>query len=544
MQRSSCWILFASCCVCLIGGNAYGAYTPESKEVKAMLDKGLSFLEKVKVEGHGSDFGGKAILAYTAYKHTHNPGHPLVQQGLQAVLHECEKGQNVGADDVKRMYSISVAMMLLAELDSQKYHNQIEAILQALLKSQKNHGGFGYQQYQEGDTSQVQYVMLAFWTAAQKGHTVADEPVERLMNWLLRTQDPSGGYGYMPKDPGALGRNIKQDRVTAGPCAAGTATTLIAADFLRFADPQAAANRAGSTGMGRSVRAVAESGPEKIPSKNVDQGMLLKSIDSGMRFIGGKYGNLATIDQFVFYYMYAFERTMSFHEKFQGVDIESPAWYNAGVDFLRKSQKGNGSWSLSGSYCGEAADTALAMLFLMRSTKQMIEESREGVLIGGNGLPTDVANLQTTSDGRVVKPEMFKSMDGLLDLLSKDDETMDGIGAMPEKFDLADDPKERASQVARLRRMAEGGTYQARRIALKALGQTRDFDNIPWLIYGLTDPDDDARKIARDGLRFMTRKFQGFGMSDTATVEDGRVAQEKWKVWYKTLRPEVEFVSE
>ena len=112
-----------------------------------MLDKGLAFLEKDKPDKYGATFGGHCLLGLVAFKHTHNKNHPLVQKGLEEALSQCAKGpDNVGKDHEKRMYDISVALMLLSELDHNQYRPQIETIIQALIRSQKSHGGFSYEE--------------------------------------------------------------------------------------------------------------------------------------------------------------------------------------------------------------------------------------------------------------------------------------------------------------------------------------------------------------------------------------------------------------
>ena len=78
-------------------------------------------------------------------------------------------------------------------------------------------------------------------------------------------------------------------------------------------------------------------------------------------------------------------------------------------------------------------------------------------------------------------------------------------------------------------------------MAVRALGARRDFEDIPTLIYALSDPDDDVSVAARDSLRFVTRKFDGFRMPDRPTPADKRAAVEAWKAWYEAINPGAQF---
>ena len=83
-------------------------------------------------------------------------------------------------------------------------------------------------------------------------------------------------------------------------------------------------------------------------------------------------GKLESIQIWVYYYLYALERCMTFRDLFEHRAEKEPEWYNDGAEFLLKSQNADGSWTC-GDQCGVVPDTAFAVLFLMRSTKKAIE---------------------------------------------------------------------------------------------------------------------------------------------------------------------------
>jgi hypothetical protein len=117
---------------------------------------------------------------------------------------------------------------------------------------------------------------------------------------------------------------------------------------------------------------------------------------------------------------------------------------------------------------------------------------------------------------------------------------------------LDDDLNERTNQLVRLRKLVSNDDYRARRVAVKMLATARELDNVPVLIYALTDEDSEVPIYARDGLRFISRKFKGFGMPDlvikngkviSPTPDQKQAAAEKWKKWYLSIRPDGELLD-
>jgi HEAT repeat protein len=112
--------------------------------------------------------------------------------------------------------------------------------------------------------------------------------------------------------------------------------------------------------------------------------------------------------------------------------------------------------------------------------------------------------------------------------------------------DLARDPaslvvdKVDAAGARRLQQLVRGGEPPVRRLAVRALGRTGNLDYVPTLIFALTDPDRDVVLEARDSLQFVSRRFDGFGPPDEYTDEERYDAAEKWKDWYRSIRPGAE----
>jgi len=88
-----------------------------------------------------------------------------------------------------------------------------------------------------------------------------------------------------------------------------------------------------------------------------------------------------------------------------------------------------------------------------------------------------------------------------------------------------------------LEQLARGGEPRVRLLAVHALGRAGNLDYVATLIYALTDPDRRVVIEARDGLRFVSRRFDGFGPPDDFTDKQRFEAVDAWKDWYRTLRP-------
>jgi hypothetical protein len=261
------------------------------------------------------------------------------------------------------------------------------------------------------------------------------------------------------------------------------------------------------------------------------------------------------IEEWTHYYMYAFERYKAFQDLTQGRTVNEPDWYNQGVEYLQKTQLQDGSWKTEKSHgTTPFVDTAFAVLFLTRSSQKSIKKMTvdEGILIGGKGLPKNLANARV-EDGQVVTPQMVRDVDDLIGML-KDVEDMEFDPNAFEGVTLEDDLTKRNDQLARLRELVTHPDYRARLPAIQTLSKERKLDNVPALLYALSDPDPGIVILARDGLRFMSRKFRGFGIplppadrkSESAmNAWRQRVAegQEQWTKWYRAIRPDAELLN-
>jgi hypothetical protein len=175
-------------------------------------------------------------------------------------------------------------------------------------------------------------------------------------------------------------------------------------------------------------------------------------------------------------------------------------------------------------------------LFLLRSTQKSIEASLgEGTLVGGRGLPRDLSKLKLRG-GKLVVDKKPTEADSLLNMLDdSNNEALDELLDNPAAMAVTNvDP----GDARRLQQIVKSGPASSRLLAVRALAQLRDMENAPILIYALTDPDKRVVREARDGLRSVSRNFEGYGPSDNYEDAERLESVNRWKEWYRTVRPD------
>jgi hypothetical protein len=59
----------------------------------------------------------------------------------------------------------------------------------------------------------------------------------------------------------------------------------------------------------------------------------------------------------------------------------------------------------------------------------------------------------------------------------------------------------------------------------------------------MTDPDPRVRRAADEGLRFLSRKLDGFGSWDDSKPEQLEKVRLQWKEWLLSIRPNAELLD-
>jgi HEAT repeat protein len=155
-------------------------------------------------------------------------------------------------------------------------------------------------------------------------------------------------------------------------------------------------------------------------------------------------------------------------------------------------------------------------------------------LLSGRGLPTNLSRAKLRN-GQLIVEQVHTKVDELLSMIDDDDAGMlDELVRNPDQLVIEKVDRQSAR---RLQQLVRGGEPEIRLLAVRALGRTGDLDYVPSLLYALTDPDRRVVLEARDGLRFISRNFTGFGPPDDFNEDQRYEAVDAWKKWYQSLRP-------
>ena len=527
-----------ACLFCIVSGffassSAFGqkpirqGLTPKSPEVIAALDKMCAYMgENYKTE---SRTGGIALAAMAYYKHTGETHHQIYVDAIEGIKKACSV-QPVALD----IYETGICLIFLIEYDAKGNRQLIDVLYKSLLERQKPHGGWGYSHRDTGDTSQTQYGVLSTWTAMKARIPVNMPSGEKAIDWLLRTQDPTGCYGYQGVIAEKFDTPVGQSETGLCMTAAGMGSLYILTDVLNIGRlPQVdnalqdalkpvekdARNNYRSTTSAKLVQVVKKRGNEWFDTNFTSQ-----------------------YPSWPYYYYYALERYESFRESLEGgVIVESPVWYNEVANRILNNIDGQGAVS---DKCGSISATAFGALFLMRSTKRAIEKVSylgPGELIGGKGFPTDMTKT-TVRNGQVVSKRTPTTAEEMLEALKDPDNNaleaaVDSLDEMPPEM-----AKAIMSETAqRIKALVSDPQPQRRMAAVKALGKSGELDNVAILLYALTDPDETVVFAARDSLCTIARKLNGgYGPFEGFDDNQRDKAIEKWKSWYKSIRPDAE----
>ena len=500
------------------------AVTPESPEVRKLIEEGLKSLE-----GHSEQrLGGLCLIALAFIKDGASPDNPHILAAIKA----CEESK--GIVDV---YSNGLAIIFLAELDPAKYRDLIGRYAGMMAARQKKNGGWGYDAYQTGDTSQSQYAALSFWELLQVGMAPTVSKVDACANWLLRTQDPTGAWGYQGKDPGKFDEPVEQEGISASMLAAGLGSTMIFGNILGLTQPGGGTEPADE--VDKTPSALKRANPEEakrirtLSGSTVSKERMLSAIANAQAWFEKNFNKEAIHEaEYPSYMLYSLERYKSFEELLTGDAPEEPEWYQMGYEYLKSKQLPEGGWN---SPSGKPCATAFAVLYLLRSTQKSIKANLgQGTLIGGRGLSGDLSRMKIRG-GQLVTEEKPTEVDQFLNMLDGDGNAdLEALVNDPTALQVNNVGPEEAR---RLQQLVKSGNPTGRILAVRALSKMRDLDYAPTLIYALTDPDKRVVREARDGLRYVSRRFDGFGLSDDVNDSERYNALDKWKTWYRLVRP-------
>ena len=576
----ACWpilVLFAAVFTTLAIpnlGQAQERFTPESPEVQAIADRAVAFLQKGHRNPGHNTMAALAIVEHTKrYENRVPKGNKVVTSAISHIREQCEKGT---FHEEKETYYPAIALILLAEVDADRNHEQIIHLLDVLKKRQESHGGYTYKNQDTGDCSQTQFAGLAMWVAKSHGFDVDITMAKNTLAWFCRVAR-GGQWSYI---------YTREDKPTRGPTlsmqAAGISSVYLLADMLQLNRRSASfkPNSGATEGLGLPptvqiyippVDGKARGRRSDGPLTNFDKGLLGGTLGAGNR----SFESVFKYDypRWNYYYLYALERYCYFRQQAEGHlgGGNFKEWYDGGVDFLKKKQKKNGSFEKgAGAPTDTVSATAFAVLFLVRSSEIISLPPAEGATLGGEGFGTGI--LRRTDGAKIVGSEAEQNLSSMIELL-KANETLSSeqLAKINEslKKQIVEfrnkDAKSRAEVQGFLRSMVGAKNYYRRLIAVRFLAGEQDMDNVPGLIYAVSDPDFRIAFEAHQGLRLISRKIDSMKLSNT-TLKNARrspgilkkdspellslmrsefnTMEKRWSDWFLKIRPNAQLFKQ
>ena len=531
-KNTATQILFSFFLLCSIFlGSTEKVEAQGSPRAQPAIKRGVAFLRSY-------DFKYKSatgLIIYTLVTGGEKANSPAVQKGLEIILQkfrekdadqniEAEKEEKTEKENGKELvynarhhyYEAGIDAMALEAIDSEKYHDQLQAITDFIIKGQLRHGGWHYpgESAKNGDTSITQYAILGLWAAHRAGIEIPIEVFEEAASWHFKTQSRAGGYKYQPLDKPNL-------PPTGTMAVAGSGSVGIIRHVLFGNQPDYVTDdgKESKTRFGvlekKNVNRQTENKTRYKPKPIKPQ--LDAAVEKSYRWVEGKYlDNMKSDhDGFHHYYFYALERTASINhwETIGGRD-----WYKEGVDHLLPQQRKNGSWPDSVKHTQHAPTaTCFATLFLLKATKKLLPPSKPktnvggGILAAGRGLPDDLSSVDFKGGKVKYKQKRMQEFDKLLAGLSNIDlSEIDGDIKFPEKKIDLSDPKKLIGNAALLKVLAKHTDPHIRQVAAKYVGKTDQLELAGLLIPLLKDEDLAVAIEARLSLCWISRQPNGF----------------------------------
>jgi len=530
MRWSACLSALVLACFAL---PARGALTPESPEVKAAVAKAVAFLA---TDGANDPrIGAQAMAGLALLKSEAPHDHPRILQAVQSIR------QGLNDDSLRTdMYSLAMAIIFLVNADRDRYEYDIEKLLKLQGETQKPNGAWGYHNAFFGDTSMTQYAVLSMWEATEAGFDIPMDRWEQVANWLLRTQDPSGAFGYQAIDPGNF-TQVLQPETRLSMCSAGSGSLYICSDRFGLVNLGPRDKRKPEDSLPDALKPVGKrrQRPDRKGTRNVDSRRMERARDAADEHMDRNFA--IEVDKYPHYYLYTMERYQSFREAASGRIAQDSEWYDAGVRYLLAKQGTRGEWD---NQCGVMSDTAFSVLFMVRSTRKAITRARYyggGTLVGGRGLPHGEGSA-LLRQGRIKRQatagpadELFAAMD------DPDNELYFRAIEDLEELSFEADIEDLDSMAAQLKRLVSDGPVEARVAAVRGLARTRNLDHAPTLIFALDDPDAEVFREAAAGLRLMSRRLKAPAPPAAPSEKERQDEIRIWQDWYRSIRPGATF---
>jgi hypothetical protein len=534
---------------------AFAAPPPTGdKRFDAALRKAIDFLKQKMLDPKLNLHGGyHSLPAYALLTAGEPKTLPQISKAIDEVKSRVKDGVYKPSNTSHHIYEAGVDAMLMESAGGDSHYNELKAIADYIVAQQGADGSWDYPARTVGDTSMAQYGVLGLWAASRASVDIPTEVWDKAARWHIKTQRSDGGFQYHPgvNVGAATGGNASSINMTAG--ATGTVSILqmqLYPDSMKPESEREVKKKAfGILEAKQPDAAIGESGPYKIATP---LSAMEGSRRQGLGWATSRYKPVSPLPHKI-YYNYALERAAALNgSRLLGGKID---WFKLSGEALLKLQNSEGSWdTFEGTHIG----TSFAILFFIRPTQKAVAaQYGGGLLTGGRGLPSDLANADVSGGAVKEKRKPAGPLDELLTDLSKldPDAIADAQSAIVEKIQVGS-REELLGELDRIRKLIVHPDPELRRTAVWAVGRSGDLKDANLLINALNDFNVDVLIEAYNSLSYLSRKIDGVGMdsdpyaelSEFPTQEQKNAAMAAWKKealkrwsdWYLRVRPYAE----
>lgn len=473
-----------------------------------------------------------SLVSYALLKAGVDVSDPRLADGLQQAQ---QRALAARYDPYHGLYLAAVDAMLMADVDAQLYQREIQSITGVLEQYQEDNGGWRNPAFGPdgpNDTSLTQYCVLGLWAARRAGCSVSPTSFDKAADYLAGNARPDGGWSYLS---GRVPNDMAHHTESTVNMTLAAMGTVGVAKLLLF--PERKPKPQGRFG---GVLQTTPDPPKKTSAyrkyrASTTAGTLDSRIDAGRQWFDTRSSAVPSGNHKLYFY-YTLERAAAL------VGLEED-WYTKYGDGLLTLQGTDGQFS---SNNGADVGTSFAILYFMRSTQQILDYGK-GVQTGSRDL-VEFINPRR-KDRRPIGP-----LDALLDAMQGQDFSDLDVNTdeVVQKIQFSS-REDLIGEADKLKILIKNPDPANRQIAYWALSRTGDFDLIPLMLDGLTDPAVNVNVEALSGLRYISRQPKGLGISldplaqappgadDTARRNAANVWREKalrvWRGWYSKVRP-------
>ncbi len=506
----------------------------------AAAQRAAAYLRGAVATADGS-FGVSVFAGYALYK----TGDPIESPAVAAAIREAAARssgtQYQGDRGYHHIYIAGVDAMLLSDIDPERYKGNLQSIANYIQSVQRADGSWSDSPTFPGDVSMSQYGVLGLWAAQRAGCTVSPQKVDLAADFLMKNNNPDGGWAYRPGTNQGPGNGQSTHNMTM----AASGSLLVARLMLH--GPRNSTDKPRSVavfGVLEKIEQQEEAAGSKAWPDYSAQHSAADLDGSSNRGLGWNETRFDPVSKAAhnMYFYYCIERAASIGDL---KEIAGREWYTTYGDGMLTLQNEDGSFN---THTGTVVGTSFALLYLMKSTQQILDKQF--------GLGKQYADRGNPFGDKEIKKEPTE-LDRLIEDISNlkidvDETPIDVADEIVRSVTSIKDPEELVGQTDKLKSLMEHPNADVRKAACWALGRTGDFKLIPLMLDGIRDPDLDVNVEAVAALRFISRKPHGFGESlnpmeglDKAPPEERlRVANEwrqkvlkLWSAWYFAARP-------